>query len=562
MKQGTHSKATADNSQPPTLRDMLNACKALCTTNPHKATSMVREVLPQILRLNDPSLLFRAFFILSEAGHYIGDYVQERESMYEASGLEKQIQDMHEKTVFLNRFSLFYSLPHNQSFTEAIHYSNRAIASALSTKNNYLLATTYVQKGTLHFAMEEYDVALGHLYEGLQYALEQAETWQKEQNPRLLLCYDCIGTANINMGLIYTAVDEIDSALTCFNRAQACYRRAQNVFGTTSALTAAGNVLIQLQRYDQALSVLQEALLLAQRIDSPQELVRTRAELAQCYVNMEEPGLAAENIQHALSLSRHNKRSSEHILTMIALGELQSYRGEAQNAIRSFRKAEALSGEIETTMFSENIFSNLVRLYEQVGDFEQAFAFQKKYMDQRTQQQGWKQKVLRMVQQTALYTTEQRYESLQTVERQMSNRMKEYEHEIRESHLLIVQHREFVRKLKAMISPLAAQAEGRSKEIISAILETIESTHELNTEFDHGLQMFDQRFVARLKERSSKLTETELRICILARLGLSVTHIAELTHTTVNTVKTHRTHIRKKLNLTPQTNLTSFLLSL
>ena len=56
------------------------------------------------------------------------------------------------------------------------------------------------------------------------------------------------------------------------------------------------------------------------------------------------------------------------------------------------------------------------------------------------------------------------------------------------------------------------------------------------------------------------LTPREIKICDLIRNGFTSKEIADFLHIAFNTVEAHRTHIRKKLNISSQKiNLTSFL---
>ena len=58
------------------------------------------------------------------------------------------------------------------------------------------------------------------------------------------------------------------------------------------------------------------------------------------------------------------------------------------------------------------------------------------------------------------------------------------------------------------------------------------------------------------------LSASELRIAVMIKNGLTGPQIADLLHISLDTVKTHRRNIRKKLGLTnSNTNLASYLQS-
>jgi DNA-binding CsgD family transcriptional regulator len=57
------------------------------------------------------------------------------------------------------------------------------------------------------------------------------------------------------------------------------------------------------------------------------------------------------------------------------------------------------------------------------------------------------------------------------------------------------------------------------------------------------------------------LTPTELKVCMLLRLGFATKEIADILHMAVHTVETHRRRVRKKLALPRNGNLMTFLAS-
>lgn len=70
-------------------------------------------------------------------------------------------------------------------------------------------------------------------------------------------------------------------------------------------------------------------------------------------------------------------------------------------------------------------------------------------------------------------------------------------------------------------------------------------------------------FIANVLEGNKQMTPQEIQIMDLIRKGLSTKEIAEMMHSSVHTVATHRNNIRKKLALrNSKTNLRSYLLSL
>jgi len=81
-------------------------------------------------------------------------------------------------------------------------------------------------------------------------------------------------------------------------------------------------------------------------------------------------------------------------------------------------------------------------------------------------------------------------------------------------------------------------------------------------EFETRFEQVHQSYYRELLLRHPQLTPNEVKICSLMRLNLSSKDIATLTHRSVRTIETNRNHIRKKLNLSREESLTSYLLSI
>ncbi len=68
-------------------------------------------------------------------------------------------------------------------------------------------------------------------------------------------------------------------------------------------------------------------------------------------------------------------------------------------------------------------------------------------------------------------------------------------------------------------------------------------------------------FFQRLKNQFPDLTQSDLKLCALISLNLSMKEMAELMGISPESVKMARHRLRKKLNLVTEENLTEFLAS-
>jgi len=91
---------------------------------------------------------------------------------------------------------------------------------------------------------------------------------------------------------------------------------------------------------------------------------------------------------------------------------------------------------------------------------------------------------------------------------------------------------------------------------------TRNASKEPMAEFEMLFRQIHGSYYEKLLQHCSGLSKTELNICALIRLNLSSKDMARITNLSVTTIETTRHHIRKKLELDPGVNLTTFLIGL
>lgn len=79
--------------------------------------------------------------------------------------------------------------------------------------------------------------------------------------------------------------------------------------------------------------------------------------------------------------------------------------------------------------------------------------------------------------------------------------------------------------------------------------------------FEHNFNKAHETFLQNLKNEYPELTPSDLRLCAFLRINLTSKEIAPLLGISVRGVENHRYRVRKKLNLSGDTDLTEFILS-
>ena len=75
-------------------------------------------------------------------------------------------------------------------------------------------------------------------------------------------------------------------------------------------------------------------------------------------------------------------------------------------------------------------------------------------------------------------------------------------------------------------------------------------------------QAFEAQFpgyISRLKTRFGSITNTEIRLFIMIKVGLDSQHIADVSGVSIESIYRNRTRLRKKLGLDGSENLYAFI---
>lgn len=145
------------------------------------------------------------------------------------------------------------------------------------------------------------------------------------------------------------------------------------------------------------------------------------------------------------------------------------------------------------------------------------------------------------------------------LETQLTHKSKE----LASASMLIINHEELLVKLKSQIQENIKNGKFQYRQG-AEVLKIIDAGFSNEDEwivFQKNFDLIHENFFRKLTKTYPALTSTDLRLCALLRLNYSSKDIAKILNLTLRGVETARYRLRKKLGLSEDENLTSFLIN-
>ncbi|NNK70744.1 MAG: LuxR family transcriptional regulator [Flavobacteriaceae bacterium] len=145
--------------------------------------------------------------------------------------------------------------------------------------------------------------------------------------------------------------------------------------------------------------------------------------------------------------------------------------------------------------------------------------------------------------------------------KQLKKKFKNKNNELAASTLSIIRKNELLSKVKEQL--LSSDDEGTTS--VKQIVKIIDKSINRNDDWEMFMKAFnhaDRKFLKKLKKVHPNLSPNDIKLCAYLRLNLSSKEIAPLLNISPRSVEIKRYRLRKKMNLTHDSNLTDYILTL
>ena len=128
--------------------------------------------------------------------------------------------------------------------------------------------------------------------------------------------------------------------------------------------------------------------------------------------------------------------------------------------------------------------------------------------------------------------------------------------------LNMIQKNEVLLELKEHLKEILILKGTEQRRKVNQLKNYIHYSFTVDKDWDNFKKMFEninQDFFSKLKEKFPRLTSRDLRFCALSKLHINSKEIASILGVSVDSIKTFRYRIRKKIQLEPETDFITFL---
>ncbi len=411
---------------------------------------------------------------------------------------------------------------------------SRAIELYKQVNDTLNLAGTYTNLGTVYSRKLSYDSAI--LYNNI--ALELFRQLKNVRGQVIALN---------NLGFVADTQNDFYKAIAFFSEAHALNKDGAFFDSEISSLVGLGDANIGLKRYPEAESYFKDAMAIAKK-KSRSKLIEIYKGLATVFNHQNKSGDAYEyfTLYDALKDSIYSKDNATAISNLRVSNDVDRKDAsikllEKDNKIALLTRNLILTVGAGLLVFFGLLIYNLI---------------QKNKKDRRLmQQQQELHEARQAIAENELKNQKVREEELKS-ELEFRNRA------LTTYTLNLVQKNGMLDDVRGVIESVLKEPENKDAEL-KKLIKLIDYSFTLDKDWDGFKTYFEQvhpDFFKKLKESFPQLTATELKLCALIRLSLSIKESASVLSISPDSVKVSRHRLRKKLALTTDDNLTEFIL--
>ncbi len=398
-----------------------------------------------------------------------------------------------------------------------------------------------------------------------------------------------------NIGLLFSKEDQIDSAVTYFDKAIGIFEEIKYIAPLLNALNDKGNTLAKSGKAEQALLAYNRALEYSGKGNWYSMDVGIRISKGYALNKLYRYNEAKSTVSTALNTFSKDQHTMQNLVGIYrvlsqaeeglgnyksSLNHLQNIRVFEDSILNEEKRLEIARIEFEYQLSKEREVFNL-------ENEKQAIAYEAEINQANsTRNLLIAIAVLFIIIMAILFRSYQIKQKANRLLEQRANELKEKNALLKESHLkeqslmqtnieekerrmaaiTLSQHEKesLLQKIDDKIQVIAKEPQSKSTEDLKSLQKLVRSNLNLNGSWDNFLYQFEKihpGFFSKTRELFPNMTVNDLKVCAYIKIGMDNKTIAQVTNTTVNTVKSRIHRIKKKMELDADTSIRNYLMS-
>lgn len=403
---------------------------------------------------------------------------------------------------------------------------------------------------------ETYGV-IGHYYEktahadsGFYYQQKALKIYQQLDDSRgLAIIYDNIGSIHEDLG-------DFEEAYRYFLLSARYDSICNNLPALVNTLNNIGDTYRKRGVVDESVRYTTMALELADSLHLNYEILSAYHDLAKTYRAHGNAELALTYYDSAYEFSQRlfNSQIAGQIANFQTLYETQ----EKEQAIIQLESEQRISRQTRNTMIVGSLglifFVTLVALQERLRRTKatEALKAQKALSDAKIKNIELEQQALQTQLENKRLKEEQFYLELEARSQDLTTKT-----------LHIIQKNRLLKDLREQITALEKESEMKA-DVVNKLSVSIDKGFQFDREWEHFQDSFNQvhdDFSVKIKTDYPELTDSEVRLCALIRMGISSKDISTLLGITPESLRVSRHRLKKKLELPSGQKVQEYLIS-
>ncbi len=455
---------------------------------------------------------------------------------------------------------------------KAFQYLNEAEVVFQSMNELRGLSSTYNNRGIVHQDLAQYAEALNDYFAALRVNEERHDHLQVVSNL-------------INISNVYYYLGDFDKSFEIDQRSLKLSREIGSDYNVARGLGAISLHYGRQKRFDLALKSLHEAQAITLRLGERRFEGTLLVKMGTVSEHMGDDRAALTYFTRAQRLAESTGVRETIANAMLNRGFIYLRHKQIKRAIELLAKAVRTAHESNLPRLEIQACKGLSEALAQAQRFAEALEQYRRYSELLQESlSSERQKTISEIQaRFDVERAEREQEILRLKNAHLEEMMDLRSRELNSLALRVVQKNRFLRKMakdvhllrEALVSSGVQESQPNLSSTTEAtpdvqvVLQELE--HEIEsqlrsddewTQFKEEFQRTHPDFIKNLSQLAPKLTRMELRVCAMMKLNLANKEIAQLLSVSRRNVESHRYSIRKKLNLTKDANLASFIMSL